>query len=458
MRKILILIISSFLIFQLVSAGNVNIEKEDGWPVLVVDTGVPAKTTLHVTNLGEGDNFEMYTLIGITLAPRGKFFLETGRKSNLPIEIYLTEQIMQNTRGYFAFEYELNSPKNGITKDKLQLKIVELKDVLEIESIKIKPGDQEATITIKNKEKTTLDKIKIKGKSSFFDGEETFTIGPYEELSLKLPIAQDKIKKLTAGNYEGTFSFELKNAKATIKSDVMYLEKSGLAVSNSVEGAIVRTKTIKKTNEGNVNAVAEINDRRSIFTRLFTTQYPLASSVVKDGFYTSYSWSKEIAPGESFEIKITTNYTIPLIIALLIIIIVLAVKISISRTATVSKTVSFVKTKGGEFALKVTLRVNTRKHIDNVQIVDRVPGSMKLFAPSLKQGAFDSSTNRITLKLAQLNQGEERAISYIVYSKMNIVGKFELPSALVVYELNGKTQEVSSNVAYFMGETMNREE
>jgi hypothetical protein len=83
---------------------------------------------------------------------------------------------------------------------------------------------------------------------------------------------------------------------------------------------------------------------------------------------------------------------------------------------------------------------------------------MKLFAPSLKQGTFDSSTNRVKLTIPQLNQGEERVISYIVYSKMNIVGKFELPSALVVYELNGKTQDVNSNIAYFMGDTMNREE
>jgi hypothetical protein len=37
---------------------------------------------------------------------------------------------------------------------------------------------------------------------------------------------------------------------------------------------------------------------------------------------------------------------------------------------------------------------------------------------------------------------------------MNIIGRFELPNALAVYEKNGKVKETLSNKAFFAAEKM----
>ena len=49
-------------------------------------------------------------------------------------------------------------------------------------------------------------------------------------------------------------------------------------------------------------------------------------------------------------------------------------------------------------------------------------------------------------------------MSYIIYSKIGVVGKFSLPTAIAVYEKDGKIHEAESNRAYFVAEQRGREE
>ena len=51
-----------------------------------------------------------------------------------------------------------------------------------------------------------------------------------------------------------------------------------------------------------------------------------------------------------------------------------------------------------------------------------------------------------------LAAGEERQITYIFYSKLKIIGKFELPPATGVYEIMGRMHEAQSNRAFFINE------
>ena len=55
--------------------------------------------------------------------------------------------------------------------------------------------------------------------------------------------------------------------------------------------------------------------------------------------------------------------------------------------------------------------------------------------------------------IKRLNSGEERVFTYIIYSKINIIGKFELPAAHATFEKDGKHDKVYSNRAYFMAES-----
>ena len=115
--------------------------------------------------------------------------------------------------------------------------------------------------------------------------------------------------------------------------------------------------------------------------------------------------------------------------------------------------VNGVKTKHGEFALKVTLNVKAKKHVDKIQIVDSIPHMSKLYEKfGIPPTKLDHNSGRVYWHIERLSKGESRVFSYIVYSKLNVVGRFELPTALATYEHEGKTKQSYSNKAYFAAE------
>ena len=155
----------------------------------------------------------------------------------------------------------------------------------------------------------------------------------------------------------------------------------------------------------------------------------------------------------------TTNYTFPFVILIIIAVIVTFVKMQQRTSMVVKKNVSFVKTKGGEFALKVTLFARSNKYVDNVQLIDTLPLSLRLFDKfGKKPDKIDVPTRRLFWNIGNLGAGEERVFSYIVYSKIRMVGRFELPSAMAIFSHEGKPQEVLSNRAFFASEITSTED
>ena len=125
-----------------------------------------------------------------------------------------------------------------------------------------------------------------------------------------------------------------------------------------------------------------------------------------------------------------------------------------TRKLSVHKGVSFVRTKGGEFALKINLRVKARGSVRKIVISDRIPGHAKVFNKfGIPPHRIDEHSRKIEWEIAHLNAGEERVFSYIIYSKINIVGSFELPAAIVSFDYQGKREHVLSNKTHFAAET-----
>ena len=119
-----------------------------------------------------------------------------------------------------------------------------------------------------------------------------------------------------------------------------------------------------------------------------------------------------------------------------------------------NKKVCLVKTKGGEFALKVSINVKARKHIDNIQVVDRLPMMTKLYEKFGRHpDRIDEASKRLFWNIPRLNKSEERIFSYIIYSKVRAIGRFELPPAMAIFEKDGEQHEVLSNRAFFVSET-----
>ncbi|MEK6836455.1 MAG: hypothetical protein AABX94_02195, partial [Nanoarchaeota archaeon] len=280
----------------------------------------------------------------------------------------------------------------------------------------------------------------------------TFDLENKESIVLEVPIILED--KISAGEYDVDIIYELNDKKSFSEMKIQYLEESGISVSERTEGFIIKKTEINKTNEGNVPAFAKIEIRKNILTRLFTIYTDKPTTSERKGIFVDFSWEKEIEVGESYGVVVTTNYTFPFIIILLVVVIGFFVSFLATGKLSVHKSVSFVRTKGGEFALKINLRVKARSNLKNIVISDRIPGHAKLFNKfGIPPHRIDESSRKIEWDIHQLNAGEERVFSYIIYSKINIVGSFELPAASVSFECDGKRQHIFSNKTHFASET-----
>jgi hypothetical protein len=126
-----------------------------------------------------------------------------------------------------------------------------------------------------------------------------------------------------------------------------------------------------------------------------------------------------------------------------------------------TKSVSPVKTQSGQFALRVRIHVKARKRVENVSIIDRVPGIVQIhekFDSILRPSKIDTKNKRIQWDLGELAAGEERMLSYVIYSTVGVVGTFSLPRTLAVFEKAGEIHELESNAVFFMAEQRAQDE
>jgi hypothetical protein len=195
--------------------------------------------------------------------------------------------------------------------------------------------------------------------------------------------------------------------------------------------------------------------KKNIISRLFTSFDPDPDAVERIGSIVYYTWNKDLKPGETMQIRVKTNWLYPLLLIIFVVAIIILVKQSTATDVIIRKKVSYVKAKGGQFALKVTLFVNSKTYVERVNIVDRLPSLMKVYERfgGEKPTRVSEEARLIEWDFEKLEQGEIRTISYIIYSKnVGVMGKFALPSAVAIYQKEGEIKEASSNKAYFVTE------
>ncbi len=449
-RIILSAFLLAFFIIGCVSALDISVEKTEVVPVFVSELNKPALFDFAITNNGASEPIEIYSLVGVSFEPRGTFNLPVG-ESVVSVKAFPGESARKK-EGYYTFEYQIKGIGDDIFKDKLTIKIVKLKDVLQIEPQNIKYGDEKAVIKVRNAQNMPVENATLRIKSVFFDDGRTFSLKPFESIEIKLPIDSGSVKDLASGPYVVSSEIEMDGVSAEMKDNVNYVEQQNIVTEKSTSGWIIRTTTIKKTNEGNLAVPDKIEITKNVLTRLFASfsVEPLATE--RRGLLVYYRWEQELKPAESWSVWVRTNYTLPLVLIVLIIFSALAVYLYSRTSLFMSKRCSFVRTRGGEFALKVMLHVKARKSVDNIEIFDRIPMAMKLYDKAGMPHQFDERTGRLTWKIDRLNAGEERVFSYIIYSTIRIVGRLELSPAVAHFAQDGKKIYVNSNRTYFVSE------
>lgn len=438
------------------AAASLQIAEQTYTPVIIAGAESSAPLMLRVTNTGTSGEFEIYSLVGIKLTPPN-LVLSSGTQL-IEITAAPSAQLIRSTSGFLIFQYELYNNQAGRTIDQRTIKIVDLKDVFAINPVSIKPGDTETSLVLTNIENRTVDNLQIVIESPFIEHKETLTLAPYEQKTLTVPLKSPELARQVAGRYIAEVHFEYKNAKAAREWEIRYLESSGLSVDEATSGIIIRQYNTIKTNEGSVPITAAISYHRDLLSRLFTTLSPEPAQVTKRGLGVTYLWTKELAPAETLAVTMTTNYTFPFIALIIVLAAVSLVWLAFWKPLVVNKRVHFVRTKGGEFALKVTLSLKSHKNLQNVALHDHVPQTMQLYHQfGIKPHIIDESARKLTWQIGHLNAGETRVFSYVVYSKMRVLGNFHLPLASATCAVNGKPLHVSSNQTAFVSETITKE-
>ncbi len=459
-KKVLIFLILSVLLLQGVSAIDLEIKKEPVEGTIVTELSKNAQFNLIITNLGENDSFEVYTLVGnAELLPKSFFSIGKGETKTILLTVILAEKARKNY-GDYTFAFNIRGPNSGIMEEKLTVKLARFKESFKVTTQDISLDSRESVIILENIQNYTFENVNVDITSTLFTHSQEVSLKPYETMQIKVPLNKEKILGMTAGNYLATIKLSKESASEIYEGNIKYLERKGTATKDEGAGFFVISRVIEKRNEGNTIVAEEITIKKDIISRLFTTFSKVPDKVERSRLVVTYSWRQELKPNESLRVVINTNWLVPLILILALIIAAIVIKIALTRDLKLQKEIVFVKTKGGEFALKAVLKVKASKFVEKIVVIDRLPPLVKLyerFGP-ISPNKIDEKNRRLEWQIESMQPGEERVFTYLIYSKIAVVGKYELPTAMAVYEKSGKIHESQSNAVFFLAEHVIKQE
>ncbi len=451
------LVFLSFFVLTLVvvlsvnaSAVSLNIVKTSSNEVLVSGLGKPVTFNFQMTNTGPSGTFSFYNLVGFSISP-DKVSIDSGETKNVTLEALPLSNLTQT--GYYTFPYYIKSSDGTQEQENLTFKIINMADAFQVSASNIDPESKYISVFLKNRENFDFGKVSVDFSSPFFTDTENFDLGPYGSRNFTIPL-NDNFTGLTAGFYTLNTAVTSDGKTATSQSTIDFLEKNIVTTTTEHFGLFINTNVIDKKNKGNTYQDVQVVIKKNIISRLFTSFNPSPDNVERKGFDVYYSWVGQVGPGDSLTITVKTNWFFPVLIVILLVLVVILAKQYSGTNISLNKKVSFVRAKGGEFALKVSVFVTAKKFVERVNVVDRLPPLVKIYERfgGEKPSKIDTKNRRVEWNFESLNPGEVRVLSYIIYSKVGVMGKFALPSATAIFERNGQIKEEESNQAFFVAE------
>jgi hypothetical protein len=453
MKKLFFLALALFSL-TFVSALDFSIDMDT--KTIVKDFNNEINLDLRVNDAEKG-SYNFYTLSDLLIEPSSSFFID---EDPFEKEFILRPTSSLDVEGFYTFSATLNQRSAEKTTKKVTIEIVNLEEIIEIESNTIDVENGDVKILITNNVDVTIKNVTARFSSLLFDVEKTFDIEALKTIEIPIEVEESKLEKTKAGTYIIESEFETPKGSKVIDGNLYLGEKKGITTQEDQSGLIIRSHTITKINSGNVPTSVEIVIKRGIFSRLFSSFSMEPTSVERKGIAIEYTWRKsKLGPAEIFSVKAKTNYLFPLLIIILAVVVIFGLRRFVQTRVEIKKSVTHVKTKHGEFALKVRLSIKAKTDLENLSLVDRVPSIVKIYKKfgTVKPDEIDTATRRIKWNVGDLEAGEERIFSYVIYSKVGVLGKFSMPAATAIFEKDGKILEAESNHVFFLSDQVRRD-
>jgi hypothetical protein len=443
----LIVFLAVILIAIPFASADIDLAEKAVNPVVIKELSMPAAYDITIANDNiYGDSFMIDTLLDINIMPKDKVFVSGNDKQTVSIELYPSLEMKDLQSGNVVITYYVKGDQTPVKESTMDLKFISMEDLVSIQMpSSISKDAENLYINLKLTEPMTLDStLTIVSELESYMSQVSLT---ENGIDLVIPL---KAVKPNAGTYEIKFTFEIGDSVYTGSKDII-LESVIATEEGNEETGWFLNKKILMTKENTGNAVSDITItlEKSLVSGLFTTFDVKPTAIRKSGNTVTYEFTKELNPGESLVVNAKTSYYLPLIIIILIIIAVWLVLVVFTPQVKVYKKAVKVRTKTGVFATKIVLSVKNKgkKGVNNLKIIDRIPPFTELVPE--KFGTISPSEIKkraLIWNLDTLESNEEIMLSYIVYSKLTIIGKLDIPTAFATYmNVKGKMHEAHSN-------------
>ncbi len=414
--------------------------------LIIKEIPEPAKFEITVKNNNDyADSYIIDSLFDLEIRPAAEVAVPAKAEKTVTKEIVMGKDLRDRQKGYFSFEYYAKGLKE-IKKSFMTVKIVSLSDIITIDAPKtIKDTDKTIKVNVKLSEPVEFSTSMVMTGDVFEDYSKDFIL-TNAGVEIEIPL---KDVKPNAGVYTIRAKFKISGYEFTSSDDTVL--ESIIDINEDVKeyGTFMhRTIFTTKENTGNSVTSTTITVNKPVISGMFTSFNMEPTKITRTGNNVMYEFTKEINPGEKFEIKAVTSYYLPLFIIILatvasvILINILTPKIKIDKKAV------RVKTKSGVFATKIVINArNVGPEVTDLKIIERLPAFTELLPERFGTVSPSEIKKRgLIWAIDKLSTNEEVMFSYIVYSKVNILGKLEIPATLATFkDIKSHPREVRSN-------------
>lgn len=434
-------IISIFLLSILLILGNIQdvsalqYTKEAVHDVVASELKIPATYKMIIPVGYDRDMYyKVYSLVNIELLPLTPFLVRANETNHTEI-ISLLPIERAEQKGTFAYAfYTKVEGTTDVKEDSLVVKVLPLRNIIQLFIQDLAKNDKSMIITISTNENIDLGNATLYVESEICKGSQNLIIPFKGKTNVNIPV--DSSKPLLSGIHPIKLTFWLNNEyNYTTIVNATITEFSSITSKQDYKRSFFGfTTIITRTNEGNTVKLAVIDLNKNRFERAFTS-YNIAPTKEQDeNFFVKQTWEKEISPGESLTVEVTTDYTIPIIILGLLIISAVALIILRRPRIIVRKKAIKMKTTSGIFAVKVILFLkNISQEAKEVTLIDTIPGISHVYEKFGAAKPDKIEGNRLTWRFGTILPGEELVVSYVIYSKTKPFGTVTLPEAVVHY-------------------------